>query len=236
VLRKTLTPLEEARAVEKMLADGYTVDGAATVIGWHKRRVSARRRILELPETAQPLVGSVEIPVAGIDALLDIQAVSPKLAAPVAEVIAEAAAEGGRGLWAAQAGRGGQPPGPARLSAVVVCVGAARADARDRAAGRVGFHAWRGAAQLLTRVLAYLPDGHGEVSARFDSGFYRIDLLADCRARGVRFSISVPRSNAMWSALKRIPEHAWEPAEGLKMPKSPRRPSRLTDGTTSRCG
>ena len=94
VLRKTLTPLEEARAVEKMLADGYTVDGAATVLGWHKRRVTARRRILELPETAQTLVGSGEIPVAGIDALLEIQAVSPKLAALVAEVIAEASAEG----------------------------------------------------------------------------------------------------------------------------------------------
>src|ERR671918_267896 len=77
-----------------MLAAGYTVDGAATVLGWHKRRVTARRRILELPETAQTLVGSGEIPVAGIDALLEIQAVSPKLAALVAEVIREAAAEG----------------------------------------------------------------------------------------------------------------------------------------------
>jgi ParB/RepB/Spo0J family partition protein len=94
VLRKTLTPLEEARAVEKMLADGYTVDGAATVLGWHKRRVTARRRILELPGTAQTLVGSGEIPVAGIDPLLEIQAVSSKLAALVAEVIAEASAEG----------------------------------------------------------------------------------------------------------------------------------------------
>lgn len=94
VLRKTLTPLEEARAVEKMLSDGYTVDGAATVLGWHKRRVTARQRILELPETAQTLVGAGEIPVAGIDALLEIQAVSPKLAVLVVEVIAEASAEG----------------------------------------------------------------------------------------------------------------------------------------------
>ena len=94
VLRKTLTPLEEARAVEKMLADGYTVDGAATVLGWHKRRVTARQRILELPETAQTLVGTGEIPVSGIDAPLEIQAVSPKLAVLVAEVIGEAAAEG----------------------------------------------------------------------------------------------------------------------------------------------
>jgi ParB/RepB/Spo0J family partition protein len=94
VLRKTLTPLEEARAVEKMLCDGYTVDGAATVLGWHKRRVTARRRILELPERAQQLVGTGGIPVAGIDLLLEIQAVSPQLAALVSDVIAEAAAQG----------------------------------------------------------------------------------------------------------------------------------------------
>jgi ParB/RepB/Spo0J family partition protein len=94
ILRKQLTPLEEARQVEKMLGDGYTVDGAATVLGWSKRRVTARRRILELPEAAQTLVGSGEIPAAGIDVLLEIQAVSPKLAALVAEVLAEAAAEG----------------------------------------------------------------------------------------------------------------------------------------------
>jgi Transposase DDE domain group 1 len=69
---------------------------------------------------------------------------------------------------------------------------------------------------LLRRVLEYLPDGHGPVSARFDSGFYRTELLADCRRRDVRFSISVPRSSAMWSALERIDEQAWTPAEELK--------------------
>src|SRR4051812_44919219 len=91
ILRKQLTPLEEARQVQKMLDDGYTVDGAATVLGWSKRRVTARRRILELPEAAQTLVGTGEIPAAGIDTLLEIQTVSPKLAA----LIAEASAEGG---------------------------------------------------------------------------------------------------------------------------------------------
>jgi hypothetical protein len=69
---------------------------------------------------------------------------------------------------------------------------------------------------LLRRVLGYLPDGHGPVRARFDSGFYRTDLLADCRARAVRFSISVPRSSAMWSVLERIDDHAWRPADALK--------------------
>ncbi len=69
---------------------------------------------------------------------------------------------------------------------------------------------------LLRRALGYLPDGHGSVSARFDSGFYRVDLLDDCRKHEVSFSISVPRSSAMWSALERIGEEAWQPAEGLK--------------------
>jgi hypothetical protein len=70
--------------------------------------------------------------------------------------------------------------------------------------------------QMLRRALGYLPAGHGPVAARFDSGFYRVDLLADCRASGARFSISVPRSSAMWSALERIAEDAWTPAERLK--------------------
>lgn len=68
---------------------------------------------------------------------------------------------------------------------------------------------------LLRRVLGYLPDDHGSVTARFDSGFYRTDLLADCRKHQVRFSISVPRSQAMWSALERIDERAWTPADEL---------------------
>src|SRR3954463_808205 len=34
VLRKQLTPLEEARPVETLLGDGYTVEGAAAVLGW----------------------------------------------------------------------------------------------------------------------------------------------------------------------------------------------------------
>ncbi len=69
---------------------------------------------------------------------------------------------------------------------------------------------------MLRRALDYLPGGHGPVAARFDSGFYRVDLLVDCRTQEVRFSISVPRSTAMWSALERIDDDAWTPAENLK--------------------
>jgi hypothetical protein len=94
VLRKTLTPLEEARAVEKMLADGYSADGAAQALGWPKRRVTARQRILALPEQAQQQIGSGEIPVSALDAMLTIQAASPELATLVAETIAAATEQG----------------------------------------------------------------------------------------------------------------------------------------------
>jgi ParB family chromosome partitioning protein len=61
VVRKALNPLEEARAVKHMLEEGYTLDGAATVLGWNRKLVSARAKILELPETAQRLLGSGEL-------------------------------------------------------------------------------------------------------------------------------------------------------------------------------
>jgi Transposase DDE domain group 1 len=69
--------------------------------------------------------------------------------------------------------------------------------------------------RLLARAVSYLPEGHGEISARFDTGFYRVDLLHDCRERGVRFSISVPRSKAMWRALENIAEEQWRDAQEL---------------------
>jgi hypothetical protein len=65
---------------------------------------------------------------------------------------------------------------------------------------------------LVRRALALLPAGHGHVGARFDSGFYRIALLSMLRRKGVSFSISVPRSSAMWRALEGIEEDDWSPA------------------------
>ena len=79
VVRKQLTPLEEAHAVKHMLDEGYTLDGAATVLGWNRKLVSARARILELPETAQKLIGSGELPVSSVATLTKIAAVSPEL-------------------------------------------------------------------------------------------------------------------------------------------------------------
>src|SRR4051794_34340699 len=66
----------------------------------------------------------------------------------------------------------------------LVCSWAQRGLARHRAAGGQRLHARRGAAPDAAPRAGVPAHGHGPVAARFDSGFYRVDLLADCRARG----------------------------------------------------
>ena len=95
VVRKQLTPLEEARAVQAMLDEGYTLDGAAQALGWTRQLVSARAKILKLPELAQQLVGAGEIPVSGVENLLTVATASPALAQAVAETIAAGDLHGG---------------------------------------------------------------------------------------------------------------------------------------------
>jgi len=67
-------------------------------------------------------------------------------------------------------------------------------------------------ARIAERAIDLLPEGHGKVSFRVDSGFYRVELLRRLRERGATFTVSVPRSSAMWAALERIAESEWEPA------------------------
>jgi ParB-like chromosome segregation protein Spo0J len=76
IARKQLNPYEEARAVAAMLARGLTEDGAAQALGWPKARVSARVKMLELPERAQQLLGAGVI---ALDRLRAIGAVAPEL-------------------------------------------------------------------------------------------------------------------------------------------------------------
>lgn len=64
-------------------------------------------------------------------------------------------------------------------------------------------------ARIACRAIDLLPEGHGPVSFRVDSGFYRVELLRRLRERGATFTASVPRSSAMWAALERIPEPDW---------------------------
>ena len=73
----------------------------------------------------------------------------------------------------------------------------------------------RGAATICRRALRLLPAGHGPVSFRIDSAYYALDLLAALRAKQARFTVSVPRTSAMWSALERIPDDAWRPATDM---------------------
>src|SRR5271166_5534371 len=94
VVRKALTPLEEARAVKSMLDEGYTLDGAATVLGWSTKLVSARARILELPESAQRLLGSGELPVSSLATLERIASCSPSLCDLLVGAVDEGAIDG----------------------------------------------------------------------------------------------------------------------------------------------
>lgn len=70
-------------------------------------------------------------------------------------------------------------------------------------------------ARMLRRAISHLPEGHGAVNARVDSGFYSVALMRALRKEGVRFTMSAPRSEAMWRALEGIPDSAWREAEGM---------------------
>ena len=62
-----------------MLDRGLTEDGAAQALGWPKQRVTARVKILELPERAQQLIGEGVIHLAAVDQLRAIGTVAPDL-------------------------------------------------------------------------------------------------------------------------------------------------------------
>lgn len=89
VTRKQLSAYEEALAVRAMLDRGFTEDGAAQALGWPRARVTARIKLLELPETAQKLVGDGVIPLSCVDKLRDIGNVSPDILGEVIQYIAD---------------------------------------------------------------------------------------------------------------------------------------------------
>jgi hypothetical protein len=79
ITRKQLNPYEEARAVKAMLDRGLTEDGAVQALGWPKNRVTARVKILELPERGQQLIGEGVIHLAAVDQLRAIGKIAPDL-------------------------------------------------------------------------------------------------------------------------------------------------------------
>jgi ParB/RepB/Spo0J family partition protein len=79
VVRSALNPYEEAVAVRAMLDRGLSEDGAAQALGWPKARITARVKLLELPEEAQQLTGQGVIPLSAVEQLRSIGQVSPEL-------------------------------------------------------------------------------------------------------------------------------------------------------------
>ncbi len=71
-------------------------------------------------------------------------------------------------------------------------------------------------ARVARRALALLPAGHGQATFRVDSAYYSLELLQALRAERARFTVSLPRTQAMWKALAEISETAWQDA--LQMP------------------
>jgi ParB/RepB/Spo0J family partition protein len=76
ITRKQLNPYEEAKAVHAMLKRGLSEDGAAQALGWTRQRVTARVKILALPERAQQMLGSGQLALSTLDQLTAIGEVS----------------------------------------------------------------------------------------------------------------------------------------------------------------
>jgi ParB/RepB/Spo0J family partition protein len=89
ITRLQLDPYQEAQAVRAMLADGLTEDGTAQALGWPKARVTARIKLLELPERAQRMVGAGQIALSAVDQLRAIAGVSPALLDALLEFLAD---------------------------------------------------------------------------------------------------------------------------------------------------
>ncbi len=69
---------------------------------------------------------------------------------------------------------------------------------------------------MIVRAQRLLPDGHGQITVRGDSGFYAAELMMGLRARGMRFTLSATRTSTMWSKLAEIKEDTWEEATCMR--------------------
>jgi hypothetical protein len=96
----------------------------------------------------------------------------------------------------------------------------------------------RECAKIASRAIGLLPADHGPVSLRIDSAYYAMELLERLREEKANFTVSVPRSRAMWAALAEIPETAWSDQTRSTWTKrrSPRPPTPRAAGSTSPCG
>ena len=70
--------------------------------------------------------------------------------------------------------------------------------------------------RMLGRAQRLLPDEHGQITVRGDSGFYAVELMTKLRKREMRFTFSATRTTAMWAKLAEIEENAWEDATEMR--------------------
>lgn len=66
--------------------------------------------------------------------------------------------------------------------------------------------------RMLHRAERLLPEEHGQITVRGDSGFYSVELMAGLRKRRMRFTLSATRTSTMWAKLAEIPADAWQEA------------------------
>jgi Transposase DDE domain group 1 len=71
----------------------------------------------------------------------------------------------------------------------------------------------RGAAHFLTETIGRVRDAgaSGQLTVRADSGFYASEVVKVCRARKVRFSITIRQHASIHRLIEAIPEAAWTP-------------------------
>jgi ParB/RepB/Spo0J family partition protein len=89
IVRKGLNPYEEAIAIKRILAEGKSEDQAAELLGMSKHLVTRRVKLLELPDTAQRLVGDGTLTLATVEPMRAIAQANPALLDAVVEFIGE---------------------------------------------------------------------------------------------------------------------------------------------------
>jgi ParB/RepB/Spo0J family partition protein len=93
MVRKDLSPYEEAVAIQRVLAEGKSEDQAAELLGMSKQLVTRRVKLLELPDAAQRLIGESTLTLAAVEPMRTIAAANPALLDAVVEFIGEYAEE-----------------------------------------------------------------------------------------------------------------------------------------------
>ena len=128
--------------------------------------------------------------------------------------------------WAAGTGPGDDPLTIDLDSTVCETYGLAKEGAqRHNYAGQRGYHPLfarlrqgrantaRGAAHFLRETVSRVryAGATGELTMRADSGFYTHPIVAACRDKSVRFSITVRQHQSVRNIIEAIPEEEWTP-------------------------